>query len=202
MKNSEYILYLDMDGVLVDYSSGWWAIAKQLGIKPVQIKGEFEFTKEDISRVHSQTRQPAFWSGLGWELGGEELWGAANVLFENIHILSSTAAKNDVLAGKIVEEGKLIWLKENLHPHLPSSNIHIVSEGVKKAQYADKLAILVDDRKSTIQAFKAAGGYGILHSAKRYRKTIEELKDVALPLGLGEIARSIPVVRRQFWNRR
>ena len=201
MKNTEYILYLDMDGCLVDYSSGWWAIVKQLGVEPVQIQGETEFTKEDISRIYGQTRQPAFWSGLGWELGGEELWGAANVLFENIHILSSTAAKNDVQAGKIVEEGKLIWLKENLHPHLPSSNIHIVSEGVKKAQYADKMAILVDDRKSTIQAFKAAGGYGILHDSKKYRKTIEELKDIARPLSLGEIARSF-VSRRQFWNGR
>lgn len=189
-----------MDGVLVDYSSGWWAIAHQLGIKPVEIGGELEYTKEDVSRVHTHTRTPEFWSKLKWEHGGEELWGAANVLFDNIHILSSTAAKKDVEAGKIVEEGKLIWLKENLHPHLPPDNIHIVSEGVLKAKFANHLSILVDDRKSTIKAFVDAGGYGILHSAKRYRKTIEELKDVALPLGLGEIARSIPVVRRQFWN--
>lgn len=201
MKNSDYTLFLDMDGCLVDYSSGWWAIVKQLGVKPVQIQGETEFTKEDISRVHGQTRTSAFWAKLGWEPGGEELWEAANVLFENIHILSSTAAKNDVQAGKIVEEGKLIWLKENLHPHLPSSSIHIVSEGIKKAQYADKMAILVDDRKSTIQSFKAAGGYGILHQSKHYRKTIEELKDIAQPLSLGEIAHGL-VSRRQFWNRR
>lgn len=188
-----------MDGVLVDYSSGWWAIAEQLGIKPVSVKGETEFTKEDIARVHVQTIQPAFWEKLGWELGGEELWGASNILFENIHILSSTASKKDIEKGKAIEAGKFVWLKHNLHPHLPSSNIHIVSEGIQKAHYADKLAILVDDRKSTIQAFKAAGGYGILHAAKRYRKTIEELVEIARPLNLGEIARSI-MSRRQFWK--
>ena len=202
MKNTEYILYLDMDGVLVDYSSGWWAIAKQLGIKPVEVKGEMEYTKEDIGRVHAQTRNPKFWSSLGWEHGGEELWGAANVLFENIHILTSTAAKKDVQSHKIVEEGKFEWLKENLHPHLPPDHIHVVSEGVQKANFANHLSILVDDRKSTIKAFIQAGGYGVLHDAKKYRKTIEELKEVVLPLGLGEIARSLPVVRRGFWNRK
>ena len=105
MKNKDYILYIDMDGVLVDYSSGWWDIAKQMNLKPIEVKGELEYSKEDISRVHSHTLTPKFWENLGWELGGEELWGAANVLFENIHILSSTATKNDVQAGKIVEEG-------------------------------------------------------------------------------------------------
>lgn len=199
MKNSEYTLFLDMDGVLVDYSSGWWAIAEQLGIKPLSVKGESEYTKEDIARVHAQTIQPAFWENLGWELGGEELWGASNVLFENIHILSSTASKKDVEKGKAVEAGKLAWLKHNLHPHLPSSNIHIVSEGIQKAHYADKMAILVDDRKSTIQAFKAAGGYGILHTANKYRKTIEELMEISRPLNLGEIARGL-MSRRQFWK--
>ena len=192
---------MDLDGVLVDYSNGWWAIAKQLNIKPVEVKGEMEYTKEDISKVHSHTRTPEFWAKLGWDHGGEELWGAANVLFENIHILTSTAAKQNVQAHKIVEAGKLEWIKHNLHPHLPPGNIHVVSEGVQKANFANHLSILVDDRKSTIQAFKAAGGYGLLHKAKYYRKTIEELKDVALPLGLGEIARSL-VSRRQFWNGR
>ena len=195
------MLFLDLDGVLVDYSSGWWAIANQLGIKPVEVEGEMEYTKEDISRVRSQTRTPEFWSKLRWEPGGEELWSSSNVLFENIHILSSTASKKDKVSGKIVEEGKLIWIKENLHPHLPPDHIHIVSEGVLKAKFANHLSILVDDRKSTIKAFIDAGGYGILHDSNKYRKTIEELKDAALPLGLGEIVHSF-MIRRQFWNGR
>ena len=202
MKNSEYVLFLDLDGVLVDYSSGWWAIAKHMNIKPIEVKGELEYSKADISRVHSQTCNPDFWSKLRWEHGGEELWGAANVLFENIHILTSTAAKQNVQAHKIVEAGKLEWIKHNLHPHLPPGNIHVVSEGVQKASFANHLSILVDDRKSTIKAFIQAGGYGILHDTRKYRKTIEELKEVVLPLGLGEIARSLPVVRRGLWNRK
>jgi 5'(3')-deoxyribonucleotidase len=201
MKNSEYILYLDMDGVLVDYDSGWWSIVNQLGIKPVEVKGEMEYTKEDLSRIRSYTRTPDFWGKLRWEHGGEELWNSSNILFENIHILTSTAAKTDVQSHKIVEKGKLVWLKENLHPHLPPDHIHVVSEGVHKAKFANHLSILVDDRKSTIKAFIQAGGYGVLHDSQKYRKTIEELKEISLPLGLAEIARGI-MSRRQFWNGR
>jgi hypothetical protein len=190
-----------MDGVLVDYSSGWWSIAKQLNIKPVEVQGELEYTKEDISRVHQYTMSPKFWETLKWEHGGEELWGASNLLFENIHILTSTAAKKDVKKHKIVEEGKLEWIKHNLHPHLPPDHIHVVAEGVQKAKFANQLSILVDDRGSTIKAFIDAGGYGIVHDARKYRKTIEELKTIGLPLGLGEIARSL-ISRRQFWNGR
>ena len=199
MKNSEYTIFLDMDGVLVDYSGGWWTIVKQIGIKPIEVQGKKDYSRDDIARVHGQTRNSKFWESLEWEHGGRELWDAANVLFENIHILSSTATKQNIEAGKIVETGKLEWIKHNLHPHLPASNIHIVSEGVLKAKFANHLSILVDDRKSTIDAFIQAGGYGILHDAQKYRKTIEELKEIALPLSLSEIARGL-MSRRQLWN--
>lgn len=199
MKNFDYILYLDMDGVLVDYSSGWWAIAKQLNINPIQVKGKFEYAKEDIARVHTQILQSKFWESLGWEKGGELLWEAANSLFENVHILTSTAAKKDVNKHKIVEAGKLEWIKHNLHPHLLPDRIHVVADGIEKAKFAEKLSILVDDRASTIKAFSAAGGYGILHDANHFKKTIQELVDISRPMNLGEIARGL-LSRRQFWS--
>jgi len=188
-----------MDGVLVDYSSGWWTIAKQIGIKPIEVQGKTDYRKDDVARVHDQTRSSKFWESLAWEHGGQELWDVANDLFENIHILSSTATGKDIEAGKIVEEGKLEWIKHNLRPHLPPGNIHIVSGGVLKAKFANHLSILVDDRKSTIDAFVQAGGYGILHDANKYRKTIEELKEIASPLSLGEIAHGL-MSRRQLWH--
>lgn len=200
MKNSEYILYLDMDGVLVDYSSGWWDIANRVGLRTLQHKDE-EYSKEELEKVYRHTNTPEFWSNLKWEHGGQEVWKAALTLFDNIHILSSTAAKENVEKGKIVQAGKLLWIKDNL-PQLDPKNIHIVSEGVKKAEFANPISILVDDRKSTIKAFIDANGYGILHKASQYRRTVEELRDIATPLNLGEIARSLPIVKRGFWNRK
>ena len=49
MKNLDYILYFDLDGVLVDYSGGWWAAVDRLKIKPTEANGEFN--KEDLMRV-------------------------------------------------------------------------------------------------------------------------------------------------------
>ena len=197
MKNSDYILYLDMDGVLVDYSGGWWAVAELMNIKPAKSNGEF--SKEDLRRVGQQTRNPAFWSGLGWEHGGQALWNAANALYENIHILTSTGAKQDSEYHKIVTAGKVEWIADHL-PGLNPANIHAVRDGVLKAEFATHTSILVDDRKSTIQAFVKSGGYGILHDARKYKKSIEELRDIAEPIKLGEIAKRLPIISRGFWR--
>jgi hypothetical protein len=202
MKAEHYILYLDMDGVLVDYSSGWWGIAKKLNLKQIKNdKGEDDFDKKDIARVYAQTMIHDFWANLKWEYGGEELWKAANDMFENVHILTSTAAKEDKAKHAIIEGGKLAWIKMNL-TGLDPKNVHVVPEGVKKAEFANPISILVDDRRSTIEAFNKEGGYGILHKAKNYRHTIHELEEIAEPMNLGEIAKSLPIVRRGFWNRK
>lgn len=191
-----------MDGVLVDYNSGWWSIAKSLDLKKIKNdNGEEDFGKKDINRVYAQTAKHEFWANLQWERGGEELWKVSNQLFENIHILTSTAAKEDLNKHKIIEGGKLAWIKKNLM-HIDMKNIHVVPEGKEKAAFATPLSILVDDRESTIQAFIAANGYGILHNANQYRKTINELRDLAEPMNLGEIAKRLPIVTRGFWNHR
>ena len=91
------------------------------------------------------------------------------------------------------------WIADHL-PGIPLENVHIVTEGVLKAKFATKNSILVDDRKSTIEAFNKAGGFGILHWSKHYNKTIQELVEIASPMGLGEIAKSLPLGRRGFWN--
>lgn len=194
MKNQDYILYLDMDGVLVDYSGGWWAIAQEMGFNSADGTPE-----EVVFQINRHTLDPKFWENLKWELGGEELLAASNILFEHIHILTSTAAYNDSEKHKAIKEGKLLWLKKNIHPYIPPGNIHVVTNWEKKAQFASKLSILVDDRPRTVKAFKNEGGYGILHKAKKYRDTIDELREIAFPIKLGEIARSL-LSRRRFWN--
>ena len=196
MKNTDYILYLDMDGVLVDYNGGWWAVTDLLGIKKQK---DQDFDKNDLKRISQQIKNPSFWASLGWEHGGEALWKTANDLFEDVHILTSTAAKADNDYHKIVAQGKVEWIADHLEG-IPPSNIHIVTEGVLKAKFASKNGILVDDRRSTIEAFNKAGGFGILHNSKHYKKTLYDLAEIAAPVNLGEMAKRLPIVSRGFWN--
>ena len=51
------------------------------------------------------------------------------------------------------------------------------------------MAILVDDREDTIQMWQSKGGYGILHDSRQYKKSIEELEDIARPISLAEIVK-------------
>ena len=190
-----------MDGVLVDYSSGWWDIAKKVGLRKLKGKDD-DYTKEELAQVYKHTNTPRFWEELKWEHGGMDLFRKSNDLFEHVHILTSTAAKGNKEKHNIVALGKMHWIEGQLGHYMDMKNVHIVDEGVKKAEFANPLSILVDDRKSTIQAFNAAKGYGILHQASQYHRTIRELEDLATPLDLGEIAKRLPIVTRGFWNRK
>lgn len=189
-----------MDGVLVDFQDGYRKFAQ--GIKDAGlIKGMDKEEARAVVRQHYGAAGAGFWAKLGWANGGQALWNTAKRLFERVCILSSTGAKADPSGrGKEVEEGKLEWLKTNI-PDMPSGNIFIVHGKHLKKNHAAKNAILVDDMAVTIKEWNEAGGYGILHDDRYFENTIETLVEIAAPMSLGEMAKSLPVVRRQFWNR-
>lgn len=185
MKNTEYTLYLDMDGVLVDFNAGYRDLANGRTIEEVE---ETEGEKE--ARRRYLAAGASFWANLPWAYGGLELWRSAQELFERVCILSSMGT-TDPERGLVVRAGKLQWLANNLNPQLPESRIFIVPRRFYKKDKAAHDAILVDDMKDTIKDWNAAGGYGILHKDTRYKKTIYELEDIAAPLNLTEIVKHI-----------
>lgn len=67
--------------------------------------------------------------------------------------------------------------------------IFIVGGKHRKQEYASRNGILVDDVASTIYQWNVKGGYGILHHSENYKKTLEELEDLANPIKLGEITK-------------
>ncbi len=159
-----------MDGVLVDYSKGWRNSADSL-------KYDVGVDNPDViaNIISRRALNPEFWAKLEWATGGQELWAKSNVLFRHVHILTSTAAYDNIEKHNAIKEGKLEWIRTHIHPHLTPDKIHIVTSGAEKSNYADDLAILVDDRETTIKAFNARGGYGIHHNASKYGKTVDEL---------------------------
>ena len=184
MKNTEYILYLDMDGVLVDFQNGFRGITK--GMTPDEMKLKFG---DKTVREYYLNAGSEFWADLDWVEGGKELWKASSLLFERVCILSSMGT-TDPKRGKEVEEGKRQWIKKNI-PSLDQSNVFIVAGKHIKKKYASKNSILVDDMPITVREWNISGGFGILHHHLEYKKTIEDLEDIARPISLTEMAKRI-----------
>lgn len=182
MKNKEYTLYLDMDGVLVDFAGGYDRLTQGKSIAQFSRYYGEEAAKQMYLKAGS-----SFWSDLSWEHGGKDVWNASRDLFEHVYILSSTGTQ-DPDRGKIVELGKRLWVDKNM-PEMPQSNVIIVNGKHLKQQYANKASILVDDVPITIKQWNDQGGFGILHTPSRYKNTIEDLEDIARPLMISELAK-------------
>ena len=66
-----------------------------------------------------------------------------------------------------------MWCQKNLK--IDPSKVHIVQRREKK-DYANKDAILIDDRKKNIQEWETSGGTGVLHV--NVNSTIKQLKGI------------------------
>jgi hypothetical protein len=184
MKNTEYILYLDLDGVLVNFERGFTDLSD--GITPDEMKSRYG---EKVMQNQYLAAGSSFWANLGWIEGGEDIWKASNELFERVCILSSTGTTNPI-KGKPVIMGKKQWIAKNI-PSLTSGKIFIVLGSHMKKMLVARNSILVDDMSSTVAEWNAYGGIGILHHHKYYQKTIQTLQDLAHPPSLTELAKRI-----------
>ena len=135
-------LYLDMDGTLVDFVSqvnkyGFWRTDKEN-------KVDWKKVKEIGSR---------FWSEMDWIPGAEEAFTKLQKLEAQgkleLFILSSI----DFDSGR---QGKEEWILQKTNFTL--EKVIFCIEPEDKAKWAAKNAWLIDDRKKSLEPFKAAGG--------------------------------------------
>lgn len=181
-KNTDYILYLDMDGVLVNFDGGFLKLTNGMDLK------QFATAHGDSATCDKYLKAGIeWWANLEWIQGGQEIWKAANRLFSNVRILSS-AGTTDPIKSEMVIKGKLGWLSRHL-PSIPSEHVHIVLGKHRKQEYATTDTILVDDMATTIKEWNAKGGFGILHNNKTYKKSIEAMEEIAKPIKLSELAK-------------
>ena len=152
-----YTIYLDMDGVIVDFDK--------------QFKDAFDMMPREFEEAFGakmfwkkiEDRGVGFWRGMDWMPGGEELYNAVS---KYKHFLLSSPSRSDT--SKI---GKHMWRKDNT----PNTKL-ILSRSYNKKNYADKSNILIDDRESNIQQWREAGGIGILYtSADQVMKELNKL---------------------------
>jgi hypothetical protein len=146
-------LYLDMDGVLADFHSGY---EKLFGEFP---EGEWRSKKHFWENWKSWVSQRGF-ENLSLHKGAEELLAHARSMRDSgwkVEILSSSAGGD---THDFVTEQKKFWLHKMGIDFFPN----IVPGGSKKAEYARKDAILVDDTERVLDGFINAGGIGVLHT--------------------------------------
>jgi 5'(3')-deoxyribonucleotidase len=180
MKNKDYQLYIDLDGVLVDFNGGYVDNYKKS-------KGTLtNYDEKEARKAYSSTGSE-FWVDLKWIHGGKELWKSATSLFERVYILSS-AGSGDPTRGKEIVKGKRLWINKNI-PELDQEKVFIVMGKDLKPQFANKASILIDDMPITIQRWNKEGGFGILHNSNHYKRTIEDLEDIAGPIKLSELVK-------------
>lgn len=183
-KNNTAVLYLDMDGVLVDFDKSYEKLTGGLNLRDYS-KKVGDRKAHDIF-LDAGTK---YWEDMDWIDGGQELLATAQRLFSNVWILSSAGTRSPELAATVIA-GKREWLKRHI-PSIPMSKVLIVLGRHRKKEYAAKNAILVDDMPDTIESWNKAGGDGILHSHLTYKKSIEALEDLAHPIKLSEIVRRV-----------
>lgn len=181
---TEYILYLDMDGVLADFDSAFEKISGGLSADQYKAQGNSP-SKLFLSQG------PSFWRDLTWIQGGHELLNFSLANFKVVRILSSAGTGKDWKKYKEVQSGKMEWLATHI-PQIPRRNIIIVPFHSLKARHAGPDRILVDDHTVNINGWVKAGGIGILHNSKNWQATIDELQQYASgPLKLKEIVDSL-----------
>ena len=157
-KVMDYKIYCDMDGVLVDFESGY---EKLTGI---DLKGEYRPGVEDFWKPIEQAGVK-YWASLKWMPDGKQLWS-----YIKPHTPELLSAPSKSESSKI---GKYVWVKNNL----PGTKL-ILRYASRKKELATPESILIDDRQVNIDQWEAAGGIGILHTSAD--NTISQLKELGL----------------------
>lgn len=152
-------LYLDMDGVLVDFR-------KQAE------KYHLYIGEEGINWLLVMLIGKKFWTSMEWLDGAQDAYSELDNFCKSsgheLHILSSVRLKS----GK---KGKTEWISE--HTNIPEENITIVRRSRFKNAFAKGDALLIDDRAKNVEAFSNAGGNSLLFRGWS-RKFVGEIKKI------------------------
>ena len=155
-----YKIYCDMDGVLTDFEERFEHFA---GMNPQAY--EAQYGTAAFWELIDQKIGVRFWVGMKWMPGGQELWNFIRKY--NPSILSSPSKDNTSRLGKN------LWVRNNI----PGTKL-IFAYSKDKQNYANENAILIDDKKSNIEEWEAAGGIGIRCLYGNITPVLEKLKEL------------------------
>ena len=160
VEEPKYKIFSDMDGVLTDFEGRFEKYSD--GMPPREY--EKKFGKDKFWEL-VDGEGVAFWVGMPWMSDGERYWDY--IKDYDTQLLSSPSRSNTSRLGK------RLWVRNNM----PGVKLTLAQAYLKK-NYAAPNHILIDDRKSNIDEWRAEGGIGILHTSAA--DTIQQLKKLGL----------------------
>lgn len=156
-----YKIYCDMDGVLTNFEARFEHFTGMHPQEYEKLKGTPAFWH--LIDVEIGVR---FWVGMDWMPQGEELWNFISPYKPDL--LTSPSRDNTSRLGKN------LWVKNNLNPK-PKT---IFAYSADKQRYASENSILIDDKKSNINEWKAKGGIAFRVRKGDISDAIQGLKEL------------------------
>jgi predicted kinase len=163
MNNKKYMLYCDLDGVLVDFEKGVFELTNKC---PAQFINVGDMWK-------SINKKDNFWLDLSWTSDGKHLWDYIlnNKNLWNCQVL--TGVPSDGKSKKIAENQKKMWCEKNLN----TNTIINTCLSNQKSKFSGKNKILIDDRLKYKGDWEKNGGIFIHHI--NTAQTIESLESLS-----------------------
>ena len=160
VEEPKYKIFSDMDGVLTDFDASFKKASD--GIAPRDY--EKKFGKDKFWEL-IDGKGVGYWVGMPYMSDGEQYWNY--IKDYDVELLSSPSRSSTSRLGK------RLWVRNNM----PGVKLTL-AQASKKQNYANPDSILIDDRKSNIDQWRAEGGIGILHTSAA--DTIQQLKKLGL----------------------
>ena len=162
-------IYFDMDGVLADFNRG---VQELGGTEP---RDQLLEKPEDTKRLWDAVRKvDHFYDRLETMPGAEEMF---KTLLEKYpgrcEILTGIPKKDKNIQG--AGEDKTTWIHRLFSSDIP---VNIVYKEEKKNYCKGSGYILIDDLSTSIDAWRALGGTGILHIS--VEDTLRQLKELGI----------------------
>ena len=163
----DYQLFIDLDGVLVDFDGG---VTRAAGRPPSELR------PSEMWPVLART--PGFYARLDWLEGGRDLWEAVRPF--------GPAVLTGLPMGKWAEPQKREWCGRELGADVPvitgfaRDKPALAAAWMEERGLAGRRPLLVDDRLKTQEPWEDAGGVFVLHLDAG--RTLGALRDLgALP---------------------
>jgi hypothetical protein len=147
-------IFLDMDGVIVDFDAGvreryhapWWY--------PTEWKIPYRQFGTDFKTFWNDLDFPGFWEKLPWTEDGKQIVSLVEPYKPTILTCSALSC---------AAAGKLEWLRREYPDTLKDKRVLISAGHVTKAAVAGPGKVLIDDKNENIDEWEATGGMGILY---------------------------------------